>query len=301
MNNNYRKPSIINIITGIIFTLIFIVTYKLFMNKYTGNMALLVQVVTIAEAFIALISFLPKRKKVLNIHSKKYNTINIIAILFVVISVPLTALAGHYVLNGKHYNFISTVIVLELLIPFFFSFESKRPSVRELVIISVLCALAVSSRLVFYAVPQFKPIVAIIIISGICLGAEKGFLIGAISAFASNIVFGQGPWTHWQMLALGAMGFLAGILFTKLIPNKSKWSICIFGLIATVIVYGGIVNFSSLLYYPAITTDAIIATYSMGLPFDIVHGISTFFFLWFITEPMTEKLERIKSKYNILK
>lgn len=303
MNKKYKKPHIVNIIVGIVFLILFFLTLKLYANKWTDNRALIVEFITIAELFIAVINFLPKKikKEEIKTANKKCSKASIFAILFVVISVPLTVLAGHYMLNNEKFNFISILIVLELLIPFFISFESKKPSVRELVIISVICALAVAGRAVFYYIPQFKPIAAIIIISGICLGAEKGFMIGALSAFASNIIFGQGSWTPWQMLALGATGLLAGVIFNAGLVKKDKLSICIFGGIATVIVYGGIANFQSLLFYPSITWGTVVSTYAMGLPFDLIHAASTVFFLWFIAEPMIEKIERIKIKYNILK
>ena len=48
---------------------------------------------------------------------------------------------------------------------------------------------------------------AIIIITGIAFGTESGFLAGTISEFVSNFIFGQGPWTQWQMFALGIADF----------------------------------------------------------------------------------------------
>ena len=46
--------------------------------------------------------------------------------------------------------------------------------------------------------------------------------------------------------------------------------------------------------------DKILASYAMGLPFDLIHATSTAFFLWFIAEPMIDKLERIKIKYGLI-
>ena len=63
--------------------------------------------------------------------------------------------------------------------------------------------------------PQFKPVVALVIIAGVCFGGETGFLVGAVTGFVSNFFFGQGPWTPWQMFALGIVGFIGGILFKK--------------------------------------------------------------------------------------
>ena len=42
------------------------------------------------------------------------------------------------------------------------------------------------------------------------------------------------------------------------------------------------------------------AAYISGIPFDLVHAASTAFFLWFISEPMIDKLDRIKVKYGLI-
>ena len=65
--------------------------------------------------------------------------------------------------------------------------------------------------------------IAIIMLSGMAFGPEAGFLVGAVSAFASNFFYGQGAYTPWQMFAYGAGGMLAGFLFAKgRIPQK-RW------------------------------------------------------------------------------
>jgi energy-coupling factor transport system substrate-specific component len=70
-----------------------------------------------------------------------------------------------------------------------------------------MCGIAITSRAIFIWLPHFKPMTAIIIITGIAFGTESGFLAGTISEFVSNFIFGQGPWTQWQMFALGIADF----------------------------------------------------------------------------------------------
>lgn len=52
--------------------------------------------------------------------------------------------------------------------------------------------------------------------------AETGFLTGAITAFVSNMFFGQGPWTPWQILAFVLVGFSAGSLREMGLIGKTK-------------------------------------------------------------------------------
>ncbi len=122
-------------------------------------------------------------------------------------------------LPGRGYYITSTLVIVELLVPFLLAFESRRPQARELVVIAVLSALAVAARVVI-PLPHFKAI-AVIMLSGIAFGPEAGFMVGAVSALASNFFYGQGAYTPWQMFAYGAGGMLAGFLFAKnRLPKK---------------------------------------------------------------------------------
>jgi len=220
----------------------------------------------------------------------------------ILLVMPSTILFGIYFLEDRKYYFISLLIIIYIMLPFFMAFEKRKPKARELIIISVLTAIAVAGRTAFFMIPQVKPVAAIVIITGVCFGAEAGFLTGAMTAFVSNFFFGQGPWTPWQMFAFGLIGFLAGILFSSGVLRKNRLNICIFGGLSTLIIYGGIVNLGSLMMYShKITKSAVIAQYAAGIAFDLVHAASTVVFLFFISNPMTEKLERIRIKYGILK
>ena len=149
--------------------------------------------------------------------------------------------------------------------------------------------------------PNFKPCSAIIMITAIVFGPETGFLTGALTAFVSNFIFGQGPWTPWQMFAFGMIGFLAGILYQKGILKARKFDLCIYGFLSVFLIYGGIMNPASILMsYGYITKSSLIAYYISGVPVDLVHAASTVIFLWLLSRPLLEKLERIKVKYGLI-
>lgn len=188
------------------------------------------------------------------------------------------------------------------MLPFFAVFEKRMPKAREIVTLSVMCAVAVAGRAAFFMLPQFKPTAAVIIISSICLGAESGFLIGSVSAFVSNFFFGQGPWTPWQMLAFGIIGLVSGLLFRPGILPKKRLEMCCFGAVSVLLIYGAIMNLSTVIIYnPNPTLKAVISVFVSGFPFDAIHALSTVVFLFFLSEPFIEKLERIKKKYGFLK
>lgn len=235
------------------------------------------------------------------VKKNKLSKRTIVASIMILLFIPGTILYGVYFLNDRKYYFISWLIIIYTMIPFFMVFEHRKPQAREIVIIGVMCAIAVAGRMAFFMVPQFKPVVAIVIIVGVCLGAEAGFLTGAVSGFVSNFFFGQGPWTPWQMFCFGIIGFLAGILFKKGKLKKNKLPLCIYGGLATFFIYGGIINICALLMFtPKFSWKALMVTYASGFWFDMVHAISTVIFLFFISQPMIEKLDRIKIKYGLL-
>lgn len=222
----------------------------------------------------------------------------IFSILTVIFLIPLTVLTGDFLFDSKKYYFISLLIICEVMLTFVFSFEKRKVQARELVIISVLCAIAVAGRCAFAFLPQFKPVVALIIISGMCFGGETGFLVGTVTGFVSNFYFGQGPWTPWHMFAFGVIGFLSGALFNK--KRIGKVRLCIFGGLVTQIVYGVIMNLSSVItVFDKPNLKTVMSALAAGFPMDLIHGISTMVFLWFLAEPMREKLERVKEKYGL--
>lgn len=57
---------------------------------------------------------------------------------------------------------------------------------------------------------------------------------------------------------------------------------------------------SVFMYAGSFNWKALLAVYASGVPFNIVHGISTVIFLFFLAKPMGQKLDRIKKKYGIL-
>ena len=302
----YKKLNVHNVILGIVFVILFVLTQCLFCGRYDNWKNYVAQTISILFIAVAMFNLIPRKKLgkelIQNEKSKrKISKRTKIATLLILFLIPITIFIGIYYLGDKKYYFISLLIILETMIPFAFAFENRKPKARELVIISSLCAIGVAGRTVFFMLPQFKPVAAIVIISGVAFGGETGFLVGAITAFVSNFFFGQGPWTPWQMFSFGIIGFLAGIMFQKGILRKTKTDMCVFGFLVTFVIYGGIMNPASVIMWQSnININMVLSSYVMGMPFDFIHAVSTVFFLFFAAEPMLEKLERIKIKYGLI-
>ena len=234
------------------------------------------------------------------VEKRKLQKRTVVATLLILLLIPLTLFIGAYYFDGRKYYFISLLILLECMLPFFLIFEGRKPQARELVLIAVLVALNVAGRAVFFMLPEFKPVVAMTILAGVAFGGETGFLVGAMTMLVSNMLFSQGQWTPWQMFSMGIIGWLAGVLYRKGVLRRSRISLCIFGVIASTVVYGGIMNpASALMWAHTINWNILKSYYLTGVPIDLVRAIATFIFLWLGAEPMLEKLDRIKTKYGL--
>lgn len=227
-----------------------------------------------------------------------------IMVLLVPLAVVLfTRLKQSFYLSGL------TIIVLTIA-AFFLHFESRKPQARELVLLAVLCALAVASRAAFGFVPHFKPMLAIVMLTGIAFGPEAGFLCGAISGFASNFIFGQGPWTPWQMFAYGIGGMLAGLFALCGVLKKSPrawrdggWrdilGLTVFGFLCILLVVGPLLD-TSTFFMAGFSASSPLAVYLAGVPVNCVHGSAVALTMLLFGKPLLDRLRRIQIKYGMM-
>ena len=224
------------------------------------------------------------------------------ALIVSLAAVPALIALGVAVWDDRKFYIVSLLIILASMIPFALRYERRRPGAREIVLLAAMIAIGVAARAAFYMVPQFKPMVAIAMITGIAFGAESGFIAGAMIAFVSNFIFGQGPWTPWQMEAAGLIGLLAGLIFhrkdgamPRLIP------LCVFGGLSTLVIYGILADTSTVfITQSAVTWEALAAAYAAGLLLNLIHAAATVVFLLLLAKPMLKKLNRLRVKYGLL-
>lgn len=205
--------------------------------------------------------------------------------------------------GDRLYLIASVVLIVLAIVIFMRSFERKKPGTKDVVLLSVMISLGVVGRLVFFMVPQFKPCAAIVIITGIMLGKQAGFLSGVMTAFISDMFFGMGPWTLWQMIGFGLIGLISAIIFNKERIEKmggfAKLILCTYGFLVTFLLYGLLMDTATVFMVtdkPKLST--FIATYSAGIVFNMIHGISTFIFLYLMANPLSKKIKRVLVKYG---
>lgn len=218
---------------------------------------------------------------------------NFIRIAVPFAAVPLLAILGVLTFREKRHLIISFAVAILSLLLFAAGFEKRSTGTRRMVMTSVMIALSFAGRFI----PLLKPVAALVIISGVYLGGEAGFLVGAMTAILTNFYFGQGPWTALQMLAWGLTGLAAGILAEPL--KRSRMCLLAYGVISG-IAYSLIMEIWTVLWYgEGFRSDLYLAAVTSAVPFTISYAAANVLFLYLLFKPFSEKLERIKVKYGI--
>ena len=217
----------------------------------------------------------------------------ILKILIPLILIPAVAIGGSLLFDEQKHIFVSLLVAFLSLVLFITGFERKVTGTRRMVLVAVMTAISVLGRFI----PFFKPITAITVITAMYLGGEAGFLVGSLSALLSNFYFGQGPWTAFQMLAWGLIGFIAGLMAESL--KKNKVLLLAYGLISGV-AFSFIMDVWTVLWYSAgFDLELYKASIIAAIPHTILYSASNFIFLLILAKPFGDKLERIKIKYGV--
>ena len=170
--------------------------------------------------------------------------------------------------------------------------ERSRPSSRTVALVATLAALAVLGRIAFAALPSVKPTTDIVLVAGYALGGAPGFAVGAITAIASNLFFGEGPWTPWQMLAWGLVGLTGAGLARWRLPRLAMAAIAA----AAGLAYGAITNLSLWVPYTSHTLSSYLLIEGQGLPFDIAAAIGNFAFYIAFGPALIRSLRRYRAR-----
>lgn len=156
------------------------------------------------------------------IRKKAVQKRTITSALMIFVGIPLLIALSTILDNGKFFMLFSLGVVVCCMAPFFMVFEKRKPKAREIVLIAMMSAITVAAHMFFHVTVPIQIGTALVIIAGISMGPEAGFLVGALSRFVCNFYMGQGPWTPWQMFCWGLLGFLAGLAFNKVdLVNKT--------------------------------------------------------------------------------
>lgn len=191
-----------------------------------------------------------------------------------------------------------------VILAVFVHFERTHPSAAELVMLAELSAAAAFARAIFSFVPYFTPVFGIIAVSALALGAERGFVIGALGALGSNFIFGQGAWTVFQMVSFGSVGAFFGLignsrLISRQLARRSDFVVCAAASVLVIMLFAGPLMDLSGFFLAGVTEKNYLRTILLGgIIFNAAHAASTVITICFIARPMLFHIDRIIAKTN---
>ncbi|PAK83064.1 ECF transporter S component [Lentilactobacillus parakefiri] len=202
-------------------------------------------------------------------------------------------------LKTKHFLLFSFMILLCTILPAYWRFERTPLKTQTLMFLAILIALAVAGRVPFASIPSVQAASFVIILGGISLGPELGFVVGSATALVSNMFLGQGPWTPWQMFAWGLMGLSAGLIgYTKL-RHRLLFMILFGG--AWGFVYGWIMDlWFALAYVHPLTVKSFILAFVASFSFDLAHCLSNVVLIALLYRFWEKLIKRLDQKYRFL-
>ena len=110
-------------------------------------------------------------------------------------------------------------------------------------------------------------------------------------------MFGQGPWTPFQMFSWGLIGLLAAFFSVPL--KKSKLALAVFGVFSGIIFSLLMDGWTVLWAEGTFSVSRYLAFVVSALPVTAIYAVSNVLFLLVLAAPIGGKLDRIIKKYGI--
>ncbi len=195
---------------------------------------------------------------------------------------------------------LASFLVLFLALALGFAwYERTHPSSRVLALVATLAALAALGRIAFAPLPNIKPTTDIVLLSGFALGGAPGFAVGAVAALASNFVFGQGPWTPWQMGGWGLVGVFGAALGAASGHRLGRWGLAA-ACAAAGAAYGLLLDFSTWITFVGDHTVRSFLAYSAtSLSFNVAHVLGNVVFCLAFGPALVRAIARSRERLQV--
>jgi energy-coupling factor transport system substrate-specific component len=180
----------------------------------------------------------------------------------------------------------------------FFRLQERALNSKEITFIAIYSAFTAIARIPFIVIPNFQPCSYLIFCAGYVFGPLIGFLVGANTAWISNLFMGQGPWTIYQILGWGFIGMSGAIFNRKTDQVLNRWILAFLGFIWGFL-YGWLLNlWYWMIFFPPITWETLLLVNLQSFPFDLTHALGNFLFLGFFGERTIRILQRYKQRFH---
>ncbi|MEA2319750.1 MAG: energy-coupling factor transport system substrate-specific component [Solirubrobacteraceae bacterium] len=194
----------------------------------------------------------------------------------------------------------ASLVVLGLaLVAGFAWYERSHPTARVLALVATLAALAALGRIAFAPIPNVKPTTDIVLLTGYALGGAPGFAVGAVAALASNVFFGQGPWTPWQMCAWGGVG-AGGALLARVAGRELGRASLAAACAVAGAGYGVVMNLHLWVTFSGDHSLAKLgAIFTTSFPFDLAHVVGNVVFCLVFGPALVRALTRYRQRFEV--
>jgi energy-coupling factor transport system substrate-specific component len=178
-------------------------------------------------------------------------------------------------------------------------YERAKPTAKVVALVATLAALAALGRAAFAPLPNVKPTTDIALLAGYALGAGPGFVVGAVGALASNLFFGHGPHTPWQMAGWGGAGLLGAALARAFGHELRR-----IPLAAACGLAGALFGAWMDLHLWVVFTDHQPAEYAAisarSLPFNVAHVVGNVAFCLLFGPALVRALLRFRQRFEVV-
>ena len=181
---------------------------------------------------------------------------------------------------------------------------------RQIALLGILAALAAGTRIATSGVGGFELVFVVVILGAAALGARFGFLLGAAAILLSSLFFGGiGPWTAFQVFAVGWVGAGAGVIGKRLDSKLRSWHLAVYAVLSSYL-FGLIMNMwfwpfavgpqTSMSFNPEADLAQNLASFigysliSSTLTWDTVRAVSSAALILLIGKPFIQTLRRYK-------
>ena len=214
---------------------------------------------------------------------------------WLLLALVMAALACGIRVNWMAYALSITVPVVLLML---LDFEERHGDARTIALSGVLVALGVTSRQLLHGI-EFSPVFMFVILTGHAFGFTVGFTVGALTMFTSNFFIGHGPWTPFQMAAMGLTGGFASFMPKSRrieLPALLAYSV------ASAFAYGIITDiFSWMVFVPAHTTGSFLSVILAGMPANAMRALGNLFFIGIMGPVLIRVFDRFARRLSYIR
>lgn len=176
------------------------------------------------------------------------------------------------------WGLITTVGAVAIILILLYQQEKSSFNARQISLVAALTAFAAAGRMVTGVGMLFlQPTMFLPMITGWVMGARIAFFVGAMTPLIANFFMGQGPWTPFQMLAWGLIGF-SGALLKRIYPAAGPVHLtimcCFWGYL-----YGAVMDiWQWTAFIHPLTLQGYLALWLAGVGFDSMRAVGNLLF-----------------------